>query len=477
MSEFRQARIEKLAAIRALGVDPFGSRFDGTVPIAEFKTSHDPEGDRETVRIAGRIAAIRGHGKAGFLDVTDRTGKLQVYVKKDLISDTEFAVYKLLDLADIIGVEGTLFTTRTGELTLQAAHLVILSKALQPPPEKWHGLKDVELRYRRRSVDLFTNRDSLEVFLKRTKIVKALRRHLDDAGFLEVETPMMQAVAGGAVAKPFVTHHNALDMKLYMRIALELYLKRLLVGGLERVYELGRVLRNEGISATHQPEFTMLEVYQAYADYDVMMDLAQELVLAGVAAVGEGMKLPYGDVEIDYTPPWPRRTYRELFEEHAGVSMDDMEAVRKLARQHAVTVVDVPDHIVTDDVFERTVEQHLVNPTFVIDFPRELTPLARTKAGDPALVEQFDLYIGRMEVSPAYSELNDPLEQRARFEAQLDRVDEELRELDEGFLLALEHGMPPAGGMGLGVDRLVMLLTGCRNVRDVVFFPLLRRSP
>jgi len=476
MNEFRQARLEKLGAIRRLGIDPFGARFDGTVPLADLRNSYDAEGSDRAVRIAGRISAIRGHGKAGFLDVADRTGKLQVYVKKGVVSDVDFELYRLLDLADIVGVEGKLFTTRTGELTLEAARITILSKALLPPPEKRHGLKDIELRYRHRSVDLFTNRESIEVFLKRTKIIKALRRYLDEAGFIEVETPVMQPVAGGAVAKPFVTHHNALDMKLYMRIALELYLKRLLVGGLERVYELGRVFRNEGISATHSPEYTLLEVYQAYGDYQVMMDLTEGLVLAAVEGVGEGMKLPYGDAEIDYTPPWPRRTYRELFQQHAGISMDDIDAVRELAGNLGIKLADTPDHVVINEVFERTVEEHLVNPTFVLDFPHDLTPLARAKPDDPGVVEQFDLYIGGMEVVPAYSELNDPIEQRTRFEGQLDRVDEDLRELDEAFLLALEHGMPPAGGMGLGIDRLVMLLTGSRNIRDVILFPLLRRS-
>ena len=476
-----QDRRAKLARLREMGLDPFGARFDGTRPAADVAGLIDGAGEVEalcdtTVRVAGRTLAIRGHGKTLFMDVHDRSGKIQVYVRKDRVDERTFEIARLLDLGDIIGVEGTPMRTKMGEATILVRSLAILSKALRPMPAKWHGLKDLEMRSRQRYLDLIANRDVLDLFLARTKIIREVRRFLDDRGYAEVETPMMQPVAGGAAAKPFVTHHNALDMTLYLRIAPELYLKRLLVGGMEKVYEINRNFRNEGISVRHNPEFTMLEVYHAYGDYNVMMELTESLVARLCEALALPETVTFDDTEISFARPWRRATYRELYEEHAGLSPDDTDAARARATQLGIDVEGKSDVEAVNEVFEEAVEFTLIDPTFVIDYPKELCPLTKAKAGDPAVAERFELYIARMEIANAYTELNDPDEQRDRFVGQLEAGHTEWGELDEDFLLSMQYGMPPAGGLGIGIDRLIMLLTGSRSIRDVILFPLLRRK-
>ena len=471
-----QDRRAKLERLRELGVDPFGGRYDGTQSATSFVERIDELPADSPVRLAGRVLALRGHGKTLFLDVHDVSGKIQAYVRKDGVDDRTFEVAQLLDLGDIVGVEGTPFRTRTGEPTLLVKELRILSKSLRPMPAKWHGLKDPELRSRQRYLDLIANREVLELFKSRTGIIREVRRFLDERGYAEVETPMMQPIAGGAAAKPFITHHNALDMKLFLRIAPELYLKRLLVGGMEKVYEINRNFRNEGLSVRHNPEFTMLEVYHAYGDYGVMMELTEEMVSHLCHALGTPERIQFDDMEINLARPWRRATYRELYEEHTGLSMDDADAARKRAQKLSIDVEGKSDAEAINEVFEEAVEFTLVDPTFVIDYPKEICPLTKAKAGEPAVAERFELYIAKMEVANAYTELNDPDEQRERFVRQLRGGRTEWGELDEDFLLSLEYGMPPAGGLGVGIDRLVMLLTGSRSIRDVILFPLLRKK-
>jgi len=409
----RQAKLERL---RALGVDPYRGELAGAESIATVRAKFRPEGDPPTVAAAGRIVGgMRRHGKAAFFHIQDWTGRLQVYVRKDRVGEEGFAVFGLLDIGDIVGVSGTLEKTRTGEVTIFADRLVPMSKALLPLPEKWHGLKDVETRYRQRSLDLISNPEVTERFLVRTRIVSGVRRFLEERGFVEVETPMMQAIPGGAAAMPFVTHHNALGIDLYLRISPELYLKRLLVGGMERVYEINRNFRNEGISPTHSPEFTMLEFYQAYGNYQVMMDLTEGMVVAAVAEAEPSLKLPFGENVIDYTPPWARRTYAELLEEHAGLAIDDAAGARAKAKELGLDVEGLRDCDIVNEIFEATCEPFLVQPTFVHDYPAELCPLTRRKTDSPSIAERFECFIAEMEVANAYSELNDPLIQEALF--------------------------------------------------------------
>ncbi|MFH0963319.1 MAG: lysine--tRNA ligase [Planctomycetota bacterium] len=469
----RRAKLEKL---RGLGVDPFGGRFDGTRPAASVAAQIDALAPEEVIRVAGRALAIRGHGKAVFLDLHDTSGKIQAYVREEEVSSLTFEVVKLLDLGDIVGVEGSAFRTRSGEPTVLVKELRILAKSLRPMPAKWHGLKDPELRSRQRYLDLIANRDVLELFQTRTRVIRLIRKFLDDLGYAEVETPMMQAIAGGAAAKPFITHHNALDMDLYLRIAPELYLKRLLVGGMERVYEINRNFRNEGISVRHNPEFTMLEVYQAYGDYRAMMDLVEEMVRYLSGALGLGGTILSGGIEIDIGGRWRRATYRELYEEQTGLALGDAAGARARAKERGIAVEGLSDIQAVNEVFEDAVEPALINPTFVLDYPKALCPLTKASPTDDALAERFELYIAGMEVANAYTELNDPDDQRERFVQQLAGGRNEWGELDEDFLLALSYGMPPAGGLGVGIDRLVMLLTDRRSIRDVILFPLLRRK-
>lgn len=478
--DLESVRLEKLKRIEALGLDPWGRRFDGQTPIAEARALIAPEsGSGQTgpaVRVAGRIVLRRGQGKVHFLQIRDWTGEIQVFLGKNQVGEVNWALAGELDLGDLIGVDGRLGHTKTGELTVFADGLTFLGKSLLPPPEKWHGLTDVEQRSRQRYVDLFSNPESLQTFLGRSKIVASFRRTLTDQGFIEVETPMMQAIAGGAAAKPFVTHHNALDLELYLRIAPELYLKRLLVGGMERIFEIGRVFRNEGISRKHNPEFTMLEAYQAYGDYRSMMDLTETLIVGAIDALDGVYQRPRGESSVDFTPPWPRRPYADLFHEHVGISMRDGGAVRARAEALGIETGGKDPDVVVGEVFEAVVEDRLDGPVFVIDYPAALCPLTKRKTAEPAIAERFELYVHGMELANAYTELNDPRLQEALFRNQLagQSAEDSMATMDEDFVRALKHAMPPAGGLGIGLDRLCMLLMNRASIRDVILFPLLR---
>ena len=486
----RRANLEEL---KKIGVDPYPRRYDTQTTIAAIVAEHgatsatDLEASRIDVRTAGRILAIRSFGKANFLVLSDGTARIQVYLRQDSLPARDFQIFKLLDFGDWVGVSGYLFRTRTGEFTIHAASLTFLAKCLLPLPEKWHGLQDVEIRYRPRYLDLIVNPESRRVFEIRSRVVAAIREFLISRGFLEVETPMMQSIAGGALARPFMTHHNALDLRLYLRIAPELYLKRLTVGGIERVFEINRNFRNEGISTQHNPEFTMLEFYWSYADYNDLM-LLTERMFQDVAQKATGSdQVVYGDHTISMTSPFRRLSLREAARAAAAQRLNSdvpesalrsKESAAELARRLGVEVDPAagPGKI-TAEIFERFCEDDLIQPTFVYDFPTEVSPLAKQNPDDPDTVERFELYIGGFEVANAFSELNDPAEQRRRFEEQLrSRAggDEEAHAMDEDYVRALEYGMPPAAGEGIGIDRLVMLLTNSPSIRDVILFPLMR---
>ena len=469
---YEQQRMEKLEKIRAMGIAPHGRRFDGATPLAEF-AARFAELENQKVTGAGRISALRSFGKAVFLDIRDRTGKVQVYLKQGMVSDRDFELFKLLDAGDLIAATGKLGKTKTGEVTIFSEGITLLSKSLLPPPEKWHGLRDVEIRYRKRYVDLFSNPEVMEDFKTRSKVIRAIRNYLDEHGFLEVETPMMQSIPGGAAARPFITHHNALHMDLYLRVSPELYLKKLIVGGMERVYEINRNFRNEGISTRHNPEFTMLEVYQAYGDYNVMMELTEEIITVALMALDEA-KRP--EVLTKATRPWPRRTYSELLAEYAKVDMSDAAAVAQKARELNLDVAGLPTEAVCDKLFKDLAEPHLVSPIFVTDYPLALCPLAKENDEKPGFAARFEPYINCMEVANGYSELNDPIEQEKRFRAQIDTGEGEVRAVDESFVDALKYGLPPTGGLGVGIDRLLMVLTGRHSIRDVILFPLLKEQ-
>lgn len=474
----------KLDKIREIGVDPYGSRFPDAQPMAEVRKAGEAAGiepgrhaENLKARVAGRVMLHRPCGKLIFMTLRDSSGDLQVGVSKAAVSEQDFQLAaKLLNLGDIIGIDGMVGKTKTGELTVWATNVTFLSKAIQPPPAKWHGLKDVDLRYRRRYVDLFTNPAVRETFKKRSLIMDAIRRCLVDNGFFEVETPVLQPIYGGAAARPFTTHHNTLDMQLFLRISPELYLKRLLVGGLDRVFEFARVFRNEGIDTQHNPEFTLLELYQAYGDYNDMMDITEKMVAAAVERIGGGLKRRFGEYEIDFTPPWPRRYYADLLREFAGVSIDDIEGVRRKATELGIDHKGMADVIVVSEVFEATVESKLIQPTFVLDYPAPLCPLTRRKANDPNIALRFEAFVAGCEIANAYTELNDPAVQEENFRRTLagEKRDETMAVMDEDFLLALKVGMPPAGGLGVGIDRLVMMLTDSTSIRDVILFPLQR---
>lgn len=497
---FEAARLEKLAKIVELGHDPFGQRFDGHQPIARARALCPEESgvNGERTRVAGRIMLRRKAGKLRFFDLQDATGRIQLLFSKGDLSEAQWELMSQLDLGDLIGVDGPLRRTETGEISILVDQLTVLCKSLAQPPEKFHGAQDVELLLRHRHLDLIYNEGVLDRLLLRSRIIESLRQTLREASFVEVETPVLHAVAGGAAARPFVTHHNALDIDLFLRIALELHLKRLMVGGIERVYEIGRVFRNEGIDATHNPEFTMVEIYQAYGDYRSMMDLTEAIVSNAARTVlaargtppaeGDRLVLPWGDDEIDFTPPWPRRTYAELFAQHAGCDMTDATAVQSKARElgaqgrikrEVIAEIDAgrvhPD-VVVSEVFEACVEDHLRGPVFVIDYPASICPLTKRKQNNPAIAERFELFVHGMELANAYTELNDPKLQEELFRTQLAGQSEEdsMAKMDHEFIRALKCGMPPAGGLGIGVDRLVMLLTNTRTIRDVIYFPLLR---
>ncbi len=477
-------RKAKRVKLRELGVDPYGWRYQNVQPVAEVlrlgeSLSLGPGAHAESslARVAGRVVLHRPCGKLIFMTLRDGSGDIQVAVSKSAVDEQAFTIAnKLLNLGDIIGLEGPLGRTKTGEMTVWARSLTVLCKAVQPPPAKWHGLKDVDLRYRRRYVDLFANPAVRETFKQRSLIIDAIRRCLVDRGYFEVETPVLQPIYGGAAARPFVTHHNTLDMQLYLRISPELYLKRLLVGGMERVFEFARVFRNEGVDTSHNPEFTLLELYQAYGDYNDMMDITEAMVAAAIERIGGGYKRMYGDLELDFTVPWPRRSYADLVEEHAGVKISDIDAVRRKAAELGIEHKGVDDAIVVNEVFEATVEPKLVQPTFVLDYPAPICPLTRRKPGEPNVALRFEAFVAGTEVGNAYTELNDPDVQEENFRRSLagERRDETMAVLDEDFILALQYGMPPAGGLGLGIDRLVMLLTNSTSIRDVILFPLQR---
>ena len=485
-------RREKLQQLIDLGIDPFGGRFERNATSKTLKADWDQyskeelaekEGESKTV-IAGRLMTKRGKGKAGFAHIQDVDGQIQIYVRKDEIGDEAFDnLWNKADLGDIVGVTGVMFKTNTGELTVKATEFTILTKTLRPLPDKHHGLKDVEERYRRRYVDLMTSETSKETFIKRSRIIQEMRNFLNSKGYLEVETPILHAISGGAAARPFHTHHNALDMDLTLRIALELHLKRLIVGGLEKVYEIGRVFRNEGISTRHNPEFTMLESYEAYADFNDIMDLTEEMIAYIADKVNGKTKVMFQDTEIDLTPKWRRIHMVDLVKEKTGVDFfnvtTDEEAFR-LAEEYGI---EVNKHMtfghIVNEFFEQKCEEDLIQPTFVYGHPIEISPLAKKNKDDARFTDRFELFIAGRELANAFTELNDPIDQRARFEAQLvekEQGNDEAHEMDEDFVESLEYGMPPTGGLGIGVDRLVMLLTESASIRDVLLFPHMRHK-
>ncbi len=532
MSEEQQQkaqRIKKCGALRELGVDPYGSRYPdvtATQAVRDLAEPLDLEAGQKSeirTRVAGRIMLLRVMGKLAFVTIRDRSGKIQLGLSRGDLGDEQWAILKKLDLGDIIGAQGIVGKTKTGELTVWVSQLTVLSKSLQPPPEKWHGLTDVDLRYRRRYVDLFTNPEVRDVFRRRSAIIGAVRQCLVEADYDEVETPVLQPIYGGAAARPFTTHHNTLDMKLYMRISPELYLKRLLVGGLERVFEISRNFRNEGISTKHNPEFTMIELYEAYADYHVMMERVEQMTHAAFdvsarqfvpthkeaierecqrlaqdkseqeaaqyasshhleaykeAAAGiEAGRLTtvYNGQVVDFTAPWSRRKYADLLREYAGVELNDADGVRRKAKSLNIDVAGKDDAVLANEVFEATVEHHLLQPTFVYDYPAAICPLTKRDPNDPSIAQRFEAFVVGMELGNAYTELNDPQVQRENFERTVaGEGDETMAVMDNDFVLSLEYGMPPAGGLGVGIDRLVMLLTDSPSIRDVILFPLQR---
>src|SRR3984893_6881083 len=489
-----QQRQSNLAELAKLGVEIYPRTFDRQHTISALvdaygqRTHDELEGEHVTTVTSGRILAIRAFGKANFLVLSDGHAKMQVYIRQDALPELDFKIYKLLDFGDWVGVEGRLFRTKTNEFTVWASRLHFLSKCLVPLPEKWHGLTDVEIRYRQRYLDLIVNPDSRRVFEARSRVIAAVREFMTARGYLEVETPMMQPIAGGAIARPFVTHHNTLDMDLYLRVAPELYLKRLTVGGLEKVFEINRNFRNEGISTQHNPEFTMMEFYEAYADYHALMRMTEEMISTVARTVTGSEQVTFGAHAISLQAPFVRVSLRETAREAASkrltreitdADLRDRERAAAIAREIGLEVD--PGHgagTITTGIFETLCEDRLIQPTFVYDFPTEVSPLSKQKAGDPDTVERFELYIGGFEVANAFSELNDPVEQRRRFEAQLkDRAhgDLEAHQMDEDYIRALEYGLPPTAGEGVGIDRLVMVLTNSPSIRDVILFPLMRK--
>jgi lysyl-tRNA synthetase class 2 len=485
VNELIEQRTKKLEELRQSGIEPFGGSFYAEDHASDIlmksnsATKETLEASPVFCSLAGRIISMRDFGKAAFAHIQDVTGKIQVYFKKEILGEKHNLVKKL-DIGDIIGLKGKLFRTRTNELTVEVEDFVFLSKSLRPLPEKWHGLRDIEMRYRQRYVDLIVNPDVRQIFTKRYSIIKAIRDFLEAQGFVEVETPMMQQIPGGATAKPFKTHHIALGIDLYLRIAPELFLKRLLVGGYERVYELNKNFRNEGISTKHNPEFTMLEFYVAYRDYNFLMSFTEELISYVANTTLGALKIPYGDTTIDLAPPWPRIPILDALMQNniPPEILKDREKAKKWAEAHAIEIKgDVSLGKILDETFKEIVEPNLVQPTFIIDYPVELSPLAKRKEENPELVERFELFIASQEIVNAFSELTDPMDQRERFMKQVDakmKGDEEAHWMDEDFIRALEYGMPPAAGEGIGIDRLVMVLTNSQSIRDVILFPQLK---
>lgn len=482
-----QVRRDKMNKMREEGIDPFGERYDRSHQSAQIIAEYDEfskedlEEKSAQVTIAGRMMTKRGKGKAGFAHIQDLEGQIQIYVRKDSVGEEAYELFKSSDLGDIIGVTGAVFKTNVGELSIKATSFEVLTKALRPLPDKYHGLKDVEQRYRQRYLDLIVNPESKQTFIMRSKIIQSMRRYLDSKGYLEVETPTMHSIPGGASARPFITHHNALDMPLYMRIAIELHLKRLIVGGLEKVYEIGRVFRNEGVSTRHNPEFTMIELYEAYADYKDIMNLTENLIAHIAEEVLGTTTIQYGEDEIDLKPEWKRLHMVEAVKEATGVDFWQEMSIEE-AKQHAadhgieITKNMTVGHII-NEFFEQKVEETLVQPTFIYGHPVEISPLAKKNPEDPRFTDRFELFIVRREHANAFTELNDPIDQRERFEAQLKEREEgndEAHLMDDDFVEALEYGMPPTGGLGIGIDRLIMLLTNSPSIRDVLLFPQMR---
>jgi lysyl-tRNA synthetase class 2 len=488
-SDFLKQWKEKARTLRESGVDLFPNDFQAGTTSAEIlarygeQTAEALEGLREEVRCAGRIMAIRSFGRAAFVHLQDRKGRIQVYLRRDILGDETFGIFKVLDVGDFMGVQGRLFRTKTGELTIEASSIKLLAKSYRPLPEKWHGLTDVETRYRQRYLDLIMNPVVKETFYKRSEIIQTLKSFLLQRDFLEVETPMMQPIPGGATARPFKTHHNTLAMDLYMRIAPELYLKRLVIGGIERVFELNRNFRNEGVSTQHNPEFTMLEFYQVYSTYEDLMALTEEMIGVVVVRVCGSHKITYQGNALDLTPPWPRVTLKDALLQYGGMDvaiLSDRNAASQLAKKFGLEVRPDESHAeILVHLFEAVVEPKLMQPTFITEYPVEVSPLARRKGTDQTVTERFELFIMGREIANGFSELNDPEDQRRRFyeqAAKRDDTGEENGLVDEDFLAALEYGMPPTAGEGIGVDRLVMLLTDAPSIRDVIFFPQMREK-
>ena len=475
-------RWKKIEELESYGIKPFGRKYDKQNMIGDV-LKHNPE-ENLKFKTAGRIMSLRGKGKAYFAHIEDQSGKIQIYMKKDELGEEQFDhIVKMLNVGDIVGIEGELFITHTEELTLRVKSISLLAKNVRSLPEKYHGLTDVEIRYRKRYIDLIMNPEVRDIFIKRTEIIKEIRKYLDDRGFLEVETPMMHQILGGAAARPFITHHNALNLDLYLRIAVELYLKRLIVGGFDKVYEMGKDFRNEGISVRHNPEFTMIELYEAYADYNDIMDLTESMIAYICNEIHGTTKIMYGEDEIDLTPRWARIHMVDAIKDVTGVDfwqeMTDEQA-HALAKEHNVPVrKDMKVGHIINEFFETFIEETLVQPTFIYGHPVEVSPLAKTNTEDKRFTDRFELFIVRREHANAFSELNDPIDQKERFLAQMDEKDagnEEVYEMDEDFVEALEYGMPPTGGLGIGIDRLVMLLTNSASIRDVLLFPYMKQK-
>ncbi len=479
--ELINVRYEKAQEMERQQVSPFGDKFTATHYASEILDKQDELVESgEQVKLSGRLMAKRGHGKASFASLQDASGQVQVYTRVDNVGEEAYQIYKDLDLGDIIGFTGTVFVTRRGETTVEVEKFELLSKSLRPLPEKWHGLKDVDLRYRKRYLDLIMNPDVKKTFEIRSKVIREMRNYLDDRGFLEMETPTLHTIPGGASARPFVTYHNTLEMKLYMRIATELHLKRLIVGGFDKVYEIGRIFRNEGISTKHNPEFTSLELYQANTDYHDMMELTENMIYEILKKLFGTAVINYQDTEIDFTPPWPRRTMIEAVEEATGIDFSDLsdqEAVKAAAKAGVEVDNGTSWGEALNEVFEEKVEDTLIQPTFILDYPMVVSPLARKHEHDDRLTYRFEGFVWGSEIANAFTELNDPRDQRARFESQAEKRDEgddEAHMMDEDFVEALEYGMPPTGGLGIGIDRLIMFLTNSTSIRDVILFPTMR---